>query len=63
MKIEDLNDAILEAERFLKRAKIAKTKYASDKMTTYFYTCKEAAAVKRASMDLSRALTQIRRCV
>lgn len=61
MKIEDLNDAISEAERFLKRAKVAKAKYVSDKMTSYFYTCKEAAATKRASMDLTRALTKIRR--
>lgn len=52
LKIEDLNDAISEAERFLKRAKVAKAKYATDK---------EAAAAKRASMDLSRALSKIRR--
>jgi len=60
MKIEDLNDAISEAERFLKRAKVAKAKYAADKMIFYFSPCKEAAAAKRASMDLSRVLTKLR---
>ena len=63
MKIEDLNNAISEAERFLKRAKVAKAKYAADKMTYCFSICKEASAAKRASMDLSRALTRIRRGV
>lgn len=56
MRLEDLNNAIKEAERFLTRAKAARKR----KTTDIEYGCIETAAAKRASMDLSRALTLIR---
>ena len=60
MKIGDLNEAIFEAERFIKKAKEARTRYTAEKWSA-FWSCKEAAAAKRASMDLSRALVRVRR--
>lgn len=59
MKLYELDLAIAEANRFLKRAKEARAKY--DATYKCFFPCKEVASVKRASMDLSRALTGIRR--
>jgi len=60
MDMNGLIEAIFEAERFLGKARKAKNKYLDEKWNS-FYCCKEAAAVKRASMDLSRALSKIRR--
>ena len=60
MKISYFNESIAEAERFLKAAHEARTKSIEKKWRYMFYPCKEAAAVKRASMDLSRALSNMR---
>ena len=56
-----LNNAIYEAERFLVRAKAARKMLT---MTSWARGgCKETGAVKRASMDLTRALADMRgRC-
>ncbi|MCJ7829344.1 MAG: hypothetical protein MUP81_06360 [Dehalococcoidia bacterium] len=56
-KIQILIEAIIEAERFIKRAKAAKKDLESDEC---YSSSKEVAAAKRASMDLSRILTKVR---
>jgi hypothetical protein len=69
MTPEKLEIAIEEAERFLRKAKELQT--AQEKTTTYklgsktyvsIPSCpKESGAVRRASLDLSRALSEYRR--
>ncbi len=68
MKPNDLFRAITEAERFLKVARQVKTeemvgegKMAGESWLVIYGYCKETAACKRASMDLTRALTELRR--
>jgi len=60
MKLEILITAIGEAERFIKRAKDWKRRIETDKYALISGT-KEGSACKRASMDLTRALVDIRR--
>ena len=63
MKIETIDVAIKEAERFLKKAKECKkaaTKSRTNAFVWYF-SGKETASMKRSSMDLSRALADLRR--
>lgn len=52
-----LKQAVAEAKRFIEVAKTVKVY--SDR--AYFDTSKETAAAKRASMDLTRALAEMRR--
>lgn len=60
MKTVAVITARMEAERFLKR--IAEYETTDNFKNEYSVTgCKQAAAVKRASMDLSRALSDLRR--
>lgn len=67
MKVENLKEAISEAERFLEIAgqvkikKVVGTHQAAGKtwLVVEDYT-KETAACKRASMDLTRALAKLR---
>lgn len=54
-----LKHAIAEAERFLKRAK--ELKYGVTHSGDYYYGSKKTGFVKRASMDLTRALADLRR--
>ena len=63
MRRDDLALAIEEAERFIKRGRVALAvppdpEYPSTKAYVYG---PEAAAVKRASMDLTKALPRLRR--
>jgi hypothetical protein len=58
-KINNVVDAVDEAHRFIKRADAYIQRLATDKWAEY--SCKESAAMKRASMDLTRALVKIRR--
>ena len=65
MNVERLQNAIVEAERFIRAAKkveIIHSKYANGKpwIRVGEYT-KESAACKRASMDLTRALAEVRK--
>lgn len=53
-----LKTAVMEAERFLARAKALKRVYVDGARFGY---SKETAAVRRASMDLTRALANLRR--
>ncbi len=55
-----LNEAINECNRFLEKAKYLKANDAKPEGPGYFFG-KDVAAVKRASMDLSRALANLRK--
>jgi hypothetical protein len=57
-RIRQLDTAIAEAERFLARAKDCRD--ALLKEPGKAYACKEQAAMKRASMDLTRCLPCLR---
>lgn len=56
-QIRAYHDAIVEAERFIKRAKTA-----MDELSEIKSCCSKAnATAKRASMDLTNALVQVRK--
>ena len=64
MTLDELTQAEQEAVRFLNRIGALRERLATDEeMRQYFGIVgfKETAAVKRASMDLSRALVELRR--
>lgn len=69
MKTEEIKSAINEAKRFIKRAELLiegrkqKNSYTYDGKTfTYDKSCaKESGALRRASMDLTRQLAQMRK--
>jgi hypothetical protein len=60
-----LYEAIVEAERFLQRAKklrlMVKDSYQGLHSKTYLSYGSDSSAVRRASMDLTRALARLRR--
>jgi hypothetical protein len=59
MNLETLQRAIVEAKRFIIKADEAMERLRADR-----HICcgsKQTAAAKRASMDLTRALTEVRR--
>ena len=58
-RITKINNAIYEATRFISRAKVAHRRLCAGGYTTY--ASKETASCKRASMDLTRALTELRK--
>jgi len=58
-RLRQLDVAIREAKRLMERAEEARS--ALLKEPDRAYCCKEIAAMKRASMDLTRALPQLRR--
>ena len=60
MKLEKLHKAIAEAERFLIIAKRAEGSLLNKKYA-YITGSKETAAARRASMDLTRALAELRK--
>ncbi len=67
MKVDNLNQAISEAKRFIEYAEQVKVEKIigshSMKGKTWLVVrdyCKETAACKRASMDLTRALAKLR---
>lgn len=59
MNADKLNESIKESERFLEKAK--KLKSESDKST--YYWGKMSASVKRASMDLTNSLAELRNLI
>lgn len=64
MNRETLKIAMAEAERFLKRAKAlpkAEPYEAGGYQFTHDYFPKEQGSIRRASMDLTRALADLRR--
>ena len=57
MIIDDLREAMLEAERFLKKAKAVRNIVQGAGQYSY---SKETAACLRSSMDLTRSLSKLR---
>ena len=60
MKFELIEQAKIEAYRFIAKANNAEKRVQADK-TVLIGKCKEMATLKRASMDLSRTLTELRK--
>lgn len=54
-----LTEAIQEAERFVKKAELARERLINDDFA--WVGTKETGAAKRASMDLTRVLVDVRR--
>jgi hypothetical protein len=64
MRVKTLDKAVKEAKRFLKAADAVKKLSGTDeyiKGDPWYQSGQYCAAVKRASMDLSRALADVRR--
>lgn len=66
MKIKNVVIAVAEAERFIDKANDALARQHAEQAATnykheYWVQCQENAACKRASLDLSRALSKLRR--
>ena len=59
LSIAALNDAIAQAERFVELAEIARQTLRTSEYK--WQGNKETAACRRASMDLTRALAELRR--
>lgn len=60
MQKSKLETAIAEAERFLKKAKVLQ-KMVKKNESDYIGYCAETATVRRSSMDLTRALADLRK--
>ena len=58
-KIIKIEDAIIEAKRFINRANKWKKILTKDEMA--IYCSKEGGACKRASLDLTRSLAELRK--
>ena len=56
---EKLNTAIAEAERFIAKAIAAKRRFKEDKYASFGN--KDTGAVRRASMDLTNVLVELRK--
>lgn len=59
MTLKKLKLAESEARRFLLRAKEYRERLGAERIVKY--GCKEGSALRRASMDLTRALAQLRK--
>ena len=59
-KINQIEDIISEAARFVRKANLWRDRLTEDSYCV-LTGCKESSAAKRASMDLSRILTELRR--
>ena len=59
MNTAKIDKAILEAHRFLRAVEAARRRLEADRMADF--GCKETAACRRASMDLTRALAELRK--
>lgn len=59
MNLKQLDAAIFEAERFLQKANELRRNRGAP--SGHFYGSKESGSVKRSSMDLTRALADLRR--
>lgn len=57
--VETLTHAIVEARRFIERAEVAQMRLRHWRYASCSYA--DTAAAKRASMDLTRALAELRR--
>lgn len=62
MKLENVTEAIQEAQRFLKKARVVEKAMKADEKKGYlrYYGGPDAAAMKRASLDLTKILAKMR---
>lgn len=60
MKLSRLEKSIAEAERFLAAARLCVASVSSDPKKEELWGSKETGATKRASMDLTRSLAELR---
>jgi len=58
---ENMLEAEKEAKRFLEKVKELKVTKEFKEAVYSIYGCKESGAVRRASMDLTRALSKMRK--
>lgn len=61
MDYKKLDIAIREAHRFIEKAVKAKERITVEGNTVYITGCKETGACRRASLDLTRALADLRK--
>lgn len=59
MRIENINEAVNEAKRFIEKVNAYK-KAEVEKGEAYYLIPKESGALRRASLDLTRALAKLR---
>lgn len=59
-KVKKIDVAVKEANRFIAKAFLWKRRIVHDKLAS-ISGCKEGEAAKRSSMDLSRALAELRK--
>ena len=61
MREATLLQAIRMAERFIEAAEAARKRVAKDGNFLFYTGCKETAAAKRVSLDLTRMLAEMRK--
>lgn len=61
MNLDTLESAMQEAERFLERARTLQQLVPPDRPWSLYEHRRASGAVRRASMELTRALTELRR--
>ena len=61
MTRKNLTNARAEAKKFLRAAQKMETRYETEPASTFLPVCRESGAVRRASMDLTRALADLRK--
>lgn len=61
MKQQKLEDAIAEAQRFIVAAEALIERRKEDEWLSDWRGCRESGACRRASLDLTRALADLRR--
>ena len=61
MNIQNIREAKEEAQRFLKKVEDVEARYAKESKSMFLCGCSETGAVRRASLDLSKALSEMRR--
>lgn len=60
MSADKINIAVAEAERFIAKAKALRARRAKGDLYS-FQGCRESGALRRASLDLTRALADLRK--
>lgn len=64
MRLDNIRSAVAEARRFIQKAEAFEAQYSEYLRGTriyHFNAPKESGAMRRASMDLTRALAQMRK--
>jgi hypothetical protein len=61
MNIHNIQQAKEEAQRFLKKVEDVEARYAKEGRSMFLCGCSETGAVRRSSLDLSKALSDMRK--